>query len=361
VKPAGRSEASWWSRIPAILLYPLHVRGLLVVGFLGFFAWIGALTAGFGFIGWGGGTVILGLLFSTVFLVIRSSANGSEELPEIGNISNVREEVVIPGLKATALGIALYLPVIGIVVSGMVGSAETALQGVRSGGAAGSGGLDSDAVGAMLSQFSGNAALPKPSATPTPTEAERLQTEERLAAEAHVAAVAAARTFRWMAIFALLASALYPLCLIVLAISRSLLVALNPVVWAGILGRVLVPYLGLLLGVFGLGALGVAVHVPVDAASKVLPVVPGIVARMADVYLLLCTAHLLGWFVWQYRERLGYTPEEQREMDVDQVRRIKEATLAEIARGNSGLRNRSASTAPPPPDPAAPPKPRSPK
>jgi hypothetical protein len=125
--------------------------------------------------------------------------------------------------------------------------------------------------------------------------------------------------------WAIFAALIHPLAFMVLAIGRSLKMALFPVVWFTILGQVFLPYCGLLLGLALIGAIAAVAQLPFLFAGFI-PIVPGIVGRMVSVYFAMCSAHLLGWFVWQYHERLGYKP----------IPRVAEAATLAIA-GRPGM------------------------
>lgn len=319
-------ERPWWDRIPQILGYPASVSGILLCVFLGFLSWMGAAVARFGFVSFTGGFAIVGLVFSTLFVVIRESADGRTAIPDLGHVKNLREDVIFPGVKASVLGVLLFLPAIAILIGG-IGDPHPAASSTT--GAA--------QVQAQLA----HAGLPIPEAVSIPTSLEDAEPRSSAETPRDISAGelpaprrASNRTPRiaLLVLAIVIGASLYPLCLLILAMSGSLVSAINPVVWAQILGEVFAPYLGLVAGLGILNGAAAAISAPLLLVSSAIPFAPSILARSVQIYFALCSAHLLGWFVFQYRDRLGHTPDVREEMDVDRVRRIKEATLAEIAR-----------------------------
>ncbi len=259
-------ERPWWDRIPQILGYPASVSGILLCVFLGFLSWMGAVVARFGFVSFTGGFAIVGLVFSTLFVVIRDSADGRSEIPDLGHVKNFREDVLFPGLKASVLGVLLFLPAIAILIDG-IGDAHPAKSSIS--GAA--------EVQAQLA----HAGLPIPKAVSIPTSLD--DAEPRLAAETPGDSVAAevpaprrapnrARRVALLVLAIVIGASLYPLCLLILAMSGSLVSAINPIVWAQILGEVFAPYLGLLAGLGVLNGAAAALAAPLLHVS--IPLVP---------------------------------------------------------------------------------------
>lgn len=286
--PAANAPVPWWSRIPGILAYPANGRGAIATVFLGVVAWFGG-HAGFHPFALFVRLACAGIVFSALFLVTRESADGGTEVPELA-INDVWDDVLVPGLKATALGVFLSLPVLYCLY-------RLAMTGVE--------GLAGSAFAA----------------------------DEEAAREAAMAAAASVAAWIAAAIACGIGAAvLYPLCFIVLAIGRSLRMALFPVVWFSILSQVHVAYLGLLLGVGGLAALGAIASIPFALAGNVIPILPGILSSMVSMYFSLCTAHLLGWFVFQYHARLGYTPSPRETMTIDRIQEMNRRAVEEMER-----------------------------
>ena len=305
-------ERPWWERIPEILLYPASVSGVLATILLGGLGWLAHFVVAYGAVGFGS-FAILGLIFSTIFAIIRDSADGSVVFPEIGNYRNAREDVVIPGIKATVLAIVLFLPAIGMMVFGAVSSFEES----HPPGAPMAAPVDLGKLGEMLNVHV--PATPQSVATPAP---------EPIVVHPHHSPALAA-----VVLLSIVAALLYPLCLLILAMSRSLLSAINPIVWGQILAAVGAPaWVGLLAGLFGLGVIGAVLSLPLDLLSEKVPLVFSLASNVVQMWFTLCGAHLLGLFVWQHRDALGHSADVREEMNADRVRKIKEATLAEVSR-----------------------------
>lgn len=97
---------------------------------------------------------------------------------------------------------------------------------------------------------------------------------------------------------------------ITLALEDSLLAALNPAKWLGIVTRIGWPYLaaaGLCLVVFA------SQRYAAGFAAAFLPMFLAIiVATIVSNYALVLTFHLLGYLVYQYHEELGFAPQNER-------------------------------------------------
>ncbi|HVO29110.1 MAG TPA: hypothetical protein VMV18_00140 [bacterium] len=291
--------------------------------FLGFFSWLAAVLGIAGMVTSVAGLVVAGLVVTTVFAVMRASANGHTGMPDWSEFRNLREDVIAPGIKALVLALIFSLPAMAVAM-GWVGSAAADAAATKpdaglgnldvnsllnGGGTANLDELQSKLAGAMDGAKKPDAGAAAPPAPEPP--------------------------MRWTALGAGLglgAAALFPLALLILGISQSLLMALNPVVWAQILKETLASYLGLLFGLAMFGAAGALATWPLHSLSARLPIFPALAAQTIDIYVALCGAHMLGWFVWMNHERLGYTPEAPVEMNVARVAEIKAATLAEIER-----------------------------
>ena len=333
ITPVEARTTPWWGRIPEILTYPLNTGGMIALVVL-------TLVAGFEAVGRYGmfrmiGTVIAsGVLFSVVFLVIRHSAKGSKEFPAVSEIEDPVDHVLVPGLKVTALGILLYLPAIYCLINGAWGAAQVGGDLMMRGGAAGkppAAGRPGEPPPIFGVPDGWNAS---PSDSTDGEESALFDDPEEQAALMRDAAKAAG----WLAAAiaaAVVSSLLYPLCLIILAMSGSLRAAIFPWTWFVILKQVPLGYLGLLLGLGAGGVLVAVVTLPLTLLP--IPLLPGILATVIRLYVTLCGAHLLGWFVWQNRERLGIGAEpEHREVPVGEVAAM--ATAAHGAGGAPGYR-----------------------
>ncbi len=110
-------------------------------------------------------------------------------------------------------------------------------------------------------------------------------------------------------IVALLLGLAMPGATITLALEDSLLSALNPARWLGIVTRIGWPYLaaaGLCLVVFA------SQRYAVGFAAAVLPMfLAVIVAAIVSNYALVLTFHLLGYLVYQYHDELGFEPQNE--------------------------------------------------
>lgn len=95
-----------------------------------------------------------------------------------------------------------------------------------------------------------------------------------------------------------------PAALISAAIDGDTWVALNPMLWFETLSRIGWPYLGASLLCL------VIMISETNAQRMLLPFVPGPLAVIVHYfiahYATVVTFHLLGYLVWQYRDRLGY-------------------------------------------------------
>lgn len=92
------------------------------------------------------------------------------------------------------------------------------------------------------------------------------------------------------------------------AIDGDWLRALNPLLWLNVMLRLGGPY-------FLLAGLCLLIVASVGNAQDLLgPVLPGPLAALGGAfamhYALVATFHLMGYTVWQYHQRLGFTPDE---------------------------------------------------
>lgn len=340
---AGPDLRPWWKRIPAVLAYPLSVGGILTCVFLGFLNWIGRAVSAFGAVSFTAGGIILGLTVVTVFNAIRASADGSTTLPDWADVRSVREDVIFPGVKAVVLAAVLFVPVIALAIAALVSSVSAHANAAMSPASlimpgskgadplaelqklSGSGlpsmpaglGGENPWPGATATAAAAATATPEP--TPSPSTLEEVRATEGMAGAFALIALGAGAAF------------LYPLALLMLAITGSLLAALNPAGWIHILRRAGGSYVGAFVGLLGLGALSSIVALPLRLLGT-MPMLPSIAANTIDVYFALCSAHLLGWFLWQNHAALGYQPNVRQEMDLARVQQIKDATRAEVMR-----------------------------
>lgn len=108
----------------------------------------------------------------------------------------------------------------------------------------------------------------------------------------------------------LLLALAFPGATITLALENSLLAALNPGKWLGIVTRIGWPYLaatGLCLVVFSSQAYAAGF------AGYLLPTFFAIIlAAIVSNYGLVLTFHLLGYLVYQYHDELGFAPQNER-------------------------------------------------
>jgi hypothetical protein len=106
-------------------------------------------------------------------------------------------------------------------------------------------------------------------------------------------------------LFAVLALA-QPAAIMALAMTGSLRSALNPQLWATLIGRIGWPYLALI------GLLLVMQLSAGNAGDLLRLVLPGMLAKPLGVvftlWALFATFHLMGYLLWQYHEALGIEP-----------------------------------------------------
>lgn len=95
-----------------------------------------------------------------------------------------------------------------------------------------------------------------------------------------------------------------PAAIMRLAITESFVQAINPLAWLEIMLRTGGAYFILLIFTFLLsGGVGVVQALLADTGLPLIVVLP--VATFARMYFLLITFHLIGYFLYQYHERLG--------------------------------------------------------
>lgn len=345
---AGDSQP-WWNRLPQIAMYPFCTSGVIALGAMtvaAIFQKAGRFSA-YGLIASFAGT---GLIFAVVFLVIRHSARGATEFPAVSEIEDPFDDVLVPGIKVTLLGLLLYAPAIYCFVNGAFGFAgvggEMMMRGAKPPGAHQRAGF-----GLPPGAFPGSGGEPLDFDEDEGEEEESAHDAlgffDSPAEEAELTA-RAAKAAAWLlaaAVAAAFSSMVYPLCLIVLAMSGSLRMALFPMTWFVILRQVPLGYLGVLAALaIGSGASMVLAFpfrfVPIPFAS----IVVGSFVRM---YFALCGAHLLGWFVFQNRARLGIADEpDRREISVSEVKAAAVAGGGPQYRPAAGMVR--VGTAPPP-------------
>lgn len=317
----------WWNRIPSILAYPFSVTGIIAIL---------AMTAASVLRSLGGlspyGMLALllgsGMVFSIIFLVIRESAKGATEFPAVDAIEDPFDDLIMPGLKVTILAIVLYLPAIYCAFQGFFGVIDVGSSMMMRGG------TSSSVVPGGVWPLPTNTRRPSAAATPwsgSPDEFgdDVMSEEEResvpffdSAEEQNELLTKGAKVAAWFlaaGVAAVLCSLIYPLCLIVLALSGSLQMALFPMTWFVILRQVPLGYLGVLFALGAGSSLCFAATLPF--AMIPIPFLPGIAAAAIKMYFALCGAHLLGWFVYQNRARLGISEEpERRDISVAEVK-----------------------------------------
>jgi hypothetical protein len=98
-----------------------------------------------------------------------------------------------------------------------------------------------------------------------------------------------------------------PAATLTLALARNLESALNPLVWLRIVSRLGAPYLVLVVAPLMLGLLQ-------DQANGLIAhALPSVFAMMLTgliaFYLLVLEFHLIGYLIYQYRERIDWTPQ----------------------------------------------------
>jgi hypothetical protein len=108
-----------------------------------------------------------------------------------------------------------------------------------------------------------------------------------------------------LTLFAVLALA-QPAAIMALAMTGSLRSALNPQLWATLIGRIGWPYLALI------GLLLVMQLSAGNAGDLLRLALPGVLAKplgvMFSLWALFATFHLMGYLLWQYHEALGIEP-----------------------------------------------------
>lgn len=302
------SATPWWNRIPSILAFPFDLSGAIALAFM-FGASVFQRIGSLGMFGMLGTIIATGAIFSVVFLVIRHSARGATSFPSPGEIEDGIHDVIVPGLKVLALTIALYVPVI--------------YCGLRAVYSVGAGGLEAYSAAQEAAQdpfgppkVRGESGFPfdsEPAGSFSTEEGEDEEAENGFAfdpeteARLREAALAAAFWFAAAVACAVFCSLIYPLCLVVLAMSGSLRTALFPVTWFVILKAVPLGYLGL-LAALGAGS-GICFALTFPLSRLPVPILPALLSDLIEMYFALCGAHLLGWFVFQNRARLGIADE----------------------------------------------------
>lgn len=108
-----------------------------------------------------------------------------------------------------------------------------------------------------------------------------------------------------LAVFAVIVLA-QPAAIMVLALTHRLRSALNPSLWASVIGRIGWPYLALV------GLLLVMQVSAGNAGGLLSEVLPALLAeplvRLFSLWALFATFHLMGYLLWQYHESLGLQP-----------------------------------------------------
>lgn len=318
---AAGDPQPWWNRVPQIAMYPFCTSGVIALGAMTVAAVLqkmGRFSA-YGMIASLAGS---GLIFAVVFLVIRHSARGSTEFPAVAEIEDPFDDVLVPGIKVTLLGLLLYAPAIYCFVNGAFGFAgvgtEMMMRGAKPPGA-----HERAGFGLTPGAFPGSGGEPidfdEDEDEEIADEGMGLFDSPDERAEFTGRAAKAAAWLLAAAVAAALSSMVYPLCLIVLAMSGSLRMALFPMTWFVILRQVPLGYLGVLAAlVLGSGA-SIAFAFPFRFVP--VPFVPTLAGSVVRMYFALCGAHLLGWFVFQNRARLGIADEpDRREVSVSEVK-----------------------------------------
>ncbi len=344
----------WWQRIPAILAYPFTSAGVMALAFLTFVDFF-ALLASFGPFKLVSMVFTTGFTFAVLFLVIRRCSEGNEKFPSMGDIEDVFDDIVAPGMKVIALTVVLYGPSLFCGVKGGLAALKGMEKGLSAvadrvttsptetgedrpipfGGGPFPGGKPPGFFPGMAppdevleAMERGGAMEAEAPPMPMPTPPKILTPEVK---DVGKTLLIAGGWFFLAGVFALVSSLLYPLAMILLAVSGSLLSAIFPGAWISVLGRVFLSYVGLLVGLFVLSAIYGIARIPLTLMAVAIPFAPLIVLSGVKTYLSICAAQMLGWFVWQNRDRLGIQVTERRDVTVEEMRAM--ASAAARARG----------------------------
>lgn len=102
----------------------------------------------------------------------------------------------------------------------------------------------------------------------------------------------------------------WPAAIITLAMTESLLAALNPATWVSIMGRIGWPYLAASVFLFLMQqSEGIAVGL-LSVFIGGMPLVMGMAGFLLGGYFLVASFHLMGYLVYQHHEELGVEVEE---------------------------------------------------
>ena len=330
----------FWEDIPNLLKYPVRNGGWIAIIFCSLTGLAQSVAGAAGLAGLGAVVILGTCLLAYHLFILRSSAHGDTEVPNIGNVEDIVAEMVIPGFKGIFVTAVVTLPLMiygctavapaarDVAVATGAAEAEAAFaeaaEEIAKKEAEADPNYDPQGKQEAMEAFQDHAAqqqeqmeeqfeewaeewseeTPAEEGEPGWTPPEGLLEEEEIDREAHAAAAKSKLVGHVFVFFLLCLYAIVtlPILLIIVALYNTVVPAFSPVTIARVLGVIKKEYGIGLLFLFVLFLLSIAVQVPFQMIPTIGPVLGGLLMY----YFSFLAFHVMGRIAQLAQAKLGW-------------------------------------------------------